>query len=118
MLSKIISYIRYRIDFETTKNKMIAKGFEVNHFAEISFRPSMKGKIEPTSMVIFRKGNLFEAYRFNELKNKTSEFPLFKSALVGNEEITRFNKFIAEGNFEYATMLLLAFTFDDDFIEI
>lgn len=118
MLSKITSYIRYRIDFETTKDKMMAKGFEVNHFAEFPFRPSVKAKIEQTSMVVFRKGNLFEAYRFNESKNKTSEFPLFKSALVGDKEITRFNKFIAEENFEYATMLLLAFTFDDDFIAI
>ncbi len=114
MLSKLIHYIRYRIDFEKTKTKLKAKGFEVSHFAEIPFKHSKIANIEQTNKVVFKNENLFEAYRFNDVTRKTSGFPLFKSALVGNKEVKRFNGFMAEENYEYATMLLLAFTYDEN----
>jgi adenine specific DNA methylase Mod len=96
-------------DFDTTKNKMIDRFFTISHYSQFPFKTDDEA-IECAD-VVFKNGNFFELYRFKADGVKTSESltPLCKGEL-GDDDIAKINKLIAEKNFQDATLLLLLTT--------
>ena len=92
-------------DFGAIKNKMIDRFFTISHYSKFPFKTD---EMIECADVAFKNEKSFEVYRFKADCVKTSESltPWLKCEL-GDDDIVKINKLIAEKDFQNATLLLL-----------